>query len=113
MDKNEISKRILDLLDCPTERLVDSIYKLSQAIEFNLDYDKFTGYFDDTKYPICVGDYVVLDDGTVGTVTGDSDDGFFVEYHYVFNDIGKFYFLQDIAGKCHVVDDDYLNCYNS
>lgn len=37
MDKYEISQRILDLLDCDADEIIDAIYKLADEVEKEAD----------------------------------------------------------------------------
>ena len=97
MNKEIIAKHILKLLDCSTEKLVDEIYRLSNAVKYDVDPNLFTGYFDDGESPICVGDYLrIYDSYNVGIVTRDEDGEFVVDI----NDSWEY--LEDVKDCCVV-----------
>jgi hypothetical protein len=100
MDREEIAKHILKLLDCSTENLVDEIYRLSNAIKCDVDPNLFTGYFDDGECPICVGDYVRISSTYEVSVVEQGDDGEFVV------DVGdnSWEYLKDV--KCCVINEE-------
>ena len=100
MDRKEIAKHILKLLDCSTENLVDEIYRLSNAVKYDVDPNLFTGYFDDGECPICVGDYVrIFDSYKVGVVNSGDDDEFIIDI-----DDNSWVYLENT--NCCVVNDE-------
>lgn len=80
MNKYEIAKLILKLLDCRAEDLVDEIYKISNIVKHDLNPETFTGRFDMNDAALNIGDSVLaIEEDRIGIIAKD-EEGLFVDF---------------------------------